>query len=109
MVALGARRSETLPDLTGADVEGMWLDSNSRTANGAGEVRVTKVTRSTKGDGLDHSRQDQSRAETVKRPYTRPVVLTHGNLREITLANGSGIRNDNAGRHSHRTNGGGDD
>jgi hypothetical protein len=42
----------------------------------------------TKRDEIDEAHQDKSGSEPVKRPYNKPVVSVHGDLREITLAVG---------------------
>ena len=44
------------------------------------------MSQPTKSDKNDELHEDQMKAELGKRPYTKPVLLAHGNLREITLA-----------------------
>ena len=46
------------------------------------------MSNSPESDKIDQTHDDQSRAGAVKRPYDKPVVLEHGNLRSITLAAG---------------------
>jgi hypothetical protein len=53
------------------------------------EIEGVKMSRPTENDKIEQINQDQFRAEPVKRPYSRPVVVAHGNLREITLTVGA--------------------
>ena len=49
------------------------------------KIKGDRMSRSTENDKVEQLHHDQFRAEPVKRPYSRPVVVAHGNLREITL------------------------
>ena len=55
----------------------------------------------TENDKVEQIHQDQFRAEPVKRPYSRPVVVAHGNLREITLTVGHTSTHSDGGTDAH--------